>query len=254
MAERGTTQSVRGPTPAGEADLLAEDPELGALLDPAGRAAAAGRLVAPVLELRPGPWPADAVPDPASAIAVLVLDGFVALRVEVNGRSHLELLGAGDVAQPWLRLVHNPSLPSQLGWSVLTPARVAVLDEDFARAAAEHPAVLTAVLHRVVRRARRAGLNLAIASQPRISERLELLLWHFADRWGRVHADGVHLQLPLTQEDLADLVAARRPTVSAALAELREAGRVARLGRTWILRGDPPAELRRLRDEPGGQT
>ena len=245
MAERRTTQPVRAPTFGGEIDVLAEDPELGGLLDPAGRAAAAGRLLAPVVELPAGPWPDQAVPDPAKVFALLILEGFVALRVEAGGRRHLELLGAGDVAQPWLRVVENPSLPSQLEWSVLAPARIAMLDAAFARAAAEHPAVLTAVLHRVVRRARRAGVNLAIASQPRIADRVDLLLWHLADRWGHVHADGVHLQLPLTQGDLAELVAARRPTVNAAIAELEDAGRVRRLGRTWVLCGEPPAALPR---------
>ncbi len=47
-----------------------------------------------------------------------------------------------------------------------------------------------------------------------------MLLWHLADRWGRVRSEGVVLPLRLTHSVLADLVAARRPTVTTSLSEL----------------------------------
>jgi hypothetical protein len=39
---------------------------------------------------------------------------------------------------------------------------------------------------------------------------------------------------------LAGIVAARRPSVSAALSRLRRDGRLERIDGGWILRGDPP--------------
>ena len=42
---------------------------------------------------------------------------------------------------------------------------------------------------------------------------------------------------------LADLVAARRPTVTSALTELARLELVTPLDRGWLLAGDPPGEL-----------
>ena len=61
---------------------------------------------------------------------------------------------------------------------------------------------------------------MAIVHQARVDVRLHMLLWHLAARWGRVRSDGTVLRLRLTHAVLADLVAARRPTVTTALSEL----------------------------------
>ncbi|HTX07640.1 MAG TPA: hypothetical protein VME22_03455 [Solirubrobacteraceae bacterium] len=45
---------------------------------------------------------------------------------------------------------------------------------------------------------------------------------------------------------LADLVSARRPSVSTGLAELARRGLVRRNGSAWILSGEPPGELLQL--------
>jgi CRP-like cAMP-binding protein len=70
-----------------------------------------------------------------------------------------------------------------------------------------------------------------------------MLLWHLADRWGTVGPGGVLLPVKLTQSVLAALVAAQRPTVSAALRTLAQDGRVTRTSRGWLLHGAPPGEL-----------
>jgi hypothetical protein len=46
---------------------------------------------------------------------------------------------------------------------------------------------------------------------------------------------------------LADLVAARRPTVTKALGDLAERGAVSWTGEAWLLAGVPPAELNAFR-------
>ena len=61
---------------------------------------------------------------------------------------------------------------------------------------------------------------MAIVHQARVDVRLHMLLWHLAARWGRVRSDGTVLRLRLTHAVLADLVAARRPTVTTALSDL----------------------------------
>jgi len=79
--------------------------------------------------------------------------------------------------------------------------------------------------------------------QPRVDMRLHMLFWHLADRWGRVRADGTIVPLRLSHSVLADLVAARRPTVSSALSDLAERELVRPLDEGWLLSGEPPAEL-----------
>lgn len=62
-------------------------------------------------------------------------------------------------------------------------------------------------------------------------------------RWGTVTPGGVYLPVKLTQTVLAALVAAQRPTVSAALAALERDHRLTRTSRGWLLHGAPPGEL-----------
>jgi CRP-like cAMP-binding protein len=67
--------------------------------------------------------------------------------------------------------------------------------------------------------------------------RVHALLWHLADRFGRVTPDGVHLPVPLTHRTIGSLVGARRPTVTLAVGELERAGTVHRDGLGgWLLR------------------
>lgn len=73
-----------------------------------------------------------------------------------------------------------------------------------------------------------------------------MLIWHLADRWGRVCSEGVILPLSLTHTVLAALVAARGPTVATPLTELGRQGLVVASQDGWMLSGDPPGELPEL--------
>lgn len=67
-----------------------------------------------------------------------------------------------------------------------------------------------------------------------------MLFWQLADHWGLVRPDGVLIPIRLTHDTLAALVAARRPTVSAALCELQRDKRITRVGQEgWLLHGQP---------------
>jgi CRP/FNR family cyclic AMP-dependent transcriptional regulator len=225
-------------------DLLLEDSELGALLPAADRLAAVGRFAVPTLAVARGRWTHLSLDGhEAGAIGVLLLEGALGLEATHAGRSHMEVLGPGDVAQPWLRLQGDVTLSSDLTWRVLLPTRLAILDADFARACAEFPGVLTATLHRLVQRSRRLGVQNAIVALPRVSDRVHRMLWYLCERFGVMTADGARLELPLSHRELAELVAARRPTVTTALAQLAERDLVRREDRTWILLGDPPEDV-----------
>jgi CRP-like cAMP-binding protein len=118
-----------------------------------------------------------------------------------------------------------------------------VLDTDFAVRLTRYPEIVSTLFGRALRRSRHIAVNMAIVQQPRIDLRLHMLFWELADRWGKVRQDGVHLPLYLTHSMLADLVAARRPTVTKALGELAERSALVWTGEDWLLPGDPPAEL-----------
>lgn len=100
-------------------------------------------------------------------------------------------------------------------------------------------------VERAIRRSRRLVVNMAIIHQARVDDRLLLLFWHFAGRWGRVRGDGVLLPFRLTHTVLADLVAARRPTVTSALSDLSRRGLVRAIGEGWLLTGSPPRAIER---------
>jgi CRP/FNR family cyclic AMP-dependent transcriptional regulator len=87
---------------------------------------------------------------------------------------------------------------------------------------------------------------MAIVHHARVNIRVHTLLWHLADRWGRVRTEGVVLPLSITHSVLADMVAARRPTVTTSLSELARMDLVRPIEGGWLLRGERPGELEEI--------
>jgi CRP-like cAMP-binding protein len=131
-------------------------------------------------------------------------------------------------------------IPFDADWNVIRPVRLAVLDRRFAIRVAPHPEIAAELMRRLVKRARQAMLSMAIVHQPRVETRVEMMLWTLAERWATTRSGGVALSLPLTHALLADLVAASRPAVSAAVSALTKGGRIRREGNVWFLAGTPP--------------
>ena len=220
--------------------VLDEDPELAELVPDARRGAARQASLAAVLEVGPGMWDARQDADRArDGFGLLVLDGVLIRRVGYGGRFGAELLADGDLLRPW-EFDGEESLGFETGWRVLTRTRLAVLDLLWTERMGRYPRVGPALAGRALIRSRRLAAMMAISQQPRLDDRLWMLFWELADRHGRVHADGVHVDLPLTHEVLSHLAGARRPSVSSALTKLAEQGRLRRNGRGWVLSGDPP--------------
>jgi CRP-like cAMP-binding protein len=121
-----------------------------------------------------------------------------------------------------------------------------VLDAHAAVRFARYPELTGRLVAKALERSRNLATGMAIVHHTRVEVRLHMLFWHLADRWGRVRADGVLLPLRLTHAILADLVSARRPSVSTGLSELTRQGLVERVGDGWLLRGEPPGELLEL--------
>lgn len=227
--------------------LLVEDPELGEHLEGARLEQATRECVARCVELPSGPWTPP--PDPESlrrGLGLLILEGLIVRHVGVAGRFGAELLGEGDILCPWQWEEGNATLPRAGRWRVLHDCRISVLDTEFTQRLVRYPEVVSSLFTRSLQRARHIAVNMAIVQQPRIDIRLHMLFWELADRWGKVRQDGVHVPIPLTHATLADLVAARRPTVTKALGELAERSAVLWTGADWLLPGDPPRELQEV--------
>ena len=226
-------------------NLLQLDPDLGEELTPQERTAAERVLSVPAVELEPGPWhPEEAFEDVRPVVGVMVVEGMLTRDVVFAGRTTTELLGAGDLLRPWDDDVQFDPLPFAVSWQVHLPSRMAILDTRVAMAAGRWPAIHTALGSRYIRRSRGLAFQRAIAQLPRVDDRLIVVLWALAERWGRVGPDGVKLPLDLPHRTLATLVGARRPSVTTALTGLSRAGLVERVPDGWLLHGDPADVLR----------
>jgi CRP/FNR family cyclic AMP-dependent transcriptional regulator len=219
-------------------DLLEMDLELADLIgSPAGDVQDA--LWAEVMNLDRGPWVPEWREPPGDHLGFLVLDGLIGRRVHVpdRGRS-LELLAEGDLVRPWQE---DAASFSQVSWTVIEPARLAALNESFTSRARERPELFEALTERALRRSRRLAVSAAIANTVGVEDRLLLLLWQLTELWGRKAPGGAVLPFRLSHQTLADLVGARRPTVTLALRSLTQSGRLERGDAgEWLLAGEPP--------------
>lgn len=221
--------------------VLEVDPDLAGALAGERRRAATASAQAPLRRLGKGAWdPADISSAVGEGFGLLVLSGFLVRRVGREGHAGAELLGSGDLLRPWQTLGPTASRPFEPSWQAIAPVELAILDLGFARRVAPFPEIAARLIDRATLRSRHLALELAIVQQRRIESRLEMLLWQFADRWGVRTRDGVRVEVPLTHSLLADLVAARRPSVSTALGNLAETGTVTRSGDAWLLAGGAP--------------
>ena len=200
--------------------VLDEDRALAEAVPAEHRERAVAECIARTVSIPEGLWSGADTPVPGDGIGLLVLDGLLIRRVGIDRGFGAELLGAGDLLRPWQGADEPPILPQTTGWRVLQATRMAVLDEPFARRLARYPQLTGQLVGRALARSRNLAVNMAIVHQPRVETRLHMLLWHLAGRWGKVRNDGVIVPLGLTHNVLADLTAARRPTVTTALTEL----------------------------------
>jgi CRP-like cAMP-binding protein len=235
--------------------VLRLDPDLGAEIPAGERAAAAASCTARLLEIPRGEWDASQAraPDRSPAgFGLLALSGILCRRVIQGHRYGAELIGPGDLMRPWDMVGEWSTIPTEPSWTVLEPARVAVLDAAFAQRAAPFPAIAEALTRRALLRSRYLAILIAIIGQRRIETRLTMLFWHLADRFGRMRGEWIEVPVPLTHSLLAELVAARRPSVSTALARLERQGVLRRHGNGWRLSGAVPREYEAVRSAAPG--
>jgi CRP-like cAMP-binding protein len=190
---------------------------------------------------------------------MLVVEGLLTRELVVDRARSVELLGAGDVIRPWQE---DASSFCASTWQALEPTQVAILDDRVVAAMAAYPRLVVALVERSLRRSRFMALEAAISNLIGIEKRVLLLLWQVAEKCGRVEQRGVVVGPGLTHELIAEMIGARRQTVTQAITALVAAGAIERRADgAWMLleQPQPPAvaEARRLHgatSEPSGST
>jgi CRP/FNR family transcriptional regulator, cyclic AMP receptor protein len=229
--------------------LIDADRDLADLLDEESLERARREALARVKRLSPGEWDAPAAHEEAEHHrGFLIVEGLLSRTVNVLGRHCVELIGHGDVMRPWQWDDAGSHVRAEIGWMVLEPAKLAVLDHQLVLRITPWPQLGLELFNRGTRRAHHLAVALAIAHHQRVGDRLLLTLWHLAERWGRVHPDGIVVPLPLGHQRLADLVGAQRQSVTTAMGQLTRDGAVSRRDNGhWVLHGEPPEQLRHHR-------
>jgi hypothetical protein len=185
-------------------------------------------------------WPLRGEPEPGFH-AFVVLRGLVTRRVAMRELHAAELFGPGDLLRPWA-LRDEGVLQQRARWRVHGPTDLAVLDQAFQRRVASWPEIGSALRDRETARTHSLVTRLLIAQAPRITDRVRLLLWHLAGRWGYVRRDGVVVPLRLSKTLVAELVCTTRESASRALTALALAGVVECTDTGFLLHRTPSTD------------
>jgi CRP/FNR family cyclic AMP-dependent transcriptional regulator len=239
--------TVRQPTGAPRSEsvrILEVDPELGLRVPAADIERARTELTARVTSLRCGRWEVPHDDEDHGGLGFLMLEGLLARDILLAGTTATELLGEGDVLQPWVPTREEGLVRYHVYWHVLAPVRLAILDSAFARSLGEWPQVTGGLLERAIRRTLRMSIHQALLQLTPVETRLLVLFWHLAERWGHVTPDGISVRLHMSHEVLGQLVGSQRASVTTGLRRIDASGRIVRRADgTWLLRGSPPDEL-----------
>lgn len=220
--------------------VLDHDAGLRSALPASERARCRQHAVAAVFELAGGEWDGTHVQGLQPELGLLVLEGLLIRDVAIADARCGELVGPGTLLRADDDRGADAPMHHEVGWRIIEPARLAVLDRRFLRVAAHWPALTAALVARAIDRAHDLAVMISIHSLKRVDARLLVFFWHLADRYGKVTADGVLIPHALTHRQLALLVGAQRPSVTSALGTLAERDLLRRDERgNWLLTGEP---------------
>lgn len=229
----------------GHVDLFDLDPEL--------VSGATGPLLLRLFSLSRGHVQAPPALGRALNHPFLVVKGVLRKDLSVCGRRSAELVAPGDC----VTFDRDPiveTLAAHAEWVALEDTLLAALNPGEACPANLAQTITSALVVRATDRADRLALQHAICSHVRVDVRLLAYLWYLADRFGVVTPNGIRLNLALTHSTLAQLIGARRPTVTTAIRRLIEQDFVRRDGRDFVLLGGPDGVDRLVDSGPVPQS
>jgi CRP/FNR family transcriptional regulator, cyclic AMP receptor protein len=236
--------------PIGGLRLLEVDPDLGNDLSGESLEEARRSIVLPAAELDPGPLDITELANHGDVrgepFGVLLADGLVIAQLQLAGRECARLMVGGDLAL--FGCDGSDTLAVQCGWQVEGRSRVIIIDDRILVAGARWPRLAGRLYRRAAQLVQHGFVLQAVAQLSRVEDRVLALLWMVGERHGRMHPDGICIELPITHEAIGKMVGARRPTISLALKELASEGLVTRQGDIWVLDPESAPAFR----EPAG--
>jgi CRP-like cAMP-binding protein len=214
------------------------DPDFLRFVDEEERQRAAD-LGLPAIDLEEGPFDPHALLSQHDACCGVLTSGMVNRHVNLDDQVALRVLGPGDI----IPAAETPSsrLIAASQWLATGNVRLAVLGDQFMRAAARWPELQRNLIARFADQNEQLATQLALCQLPRVEDRLLGMLWLLAESWGKVTPAGTLLPLHFTHEALGAMVGARRPTVTLALGELAERGALIQREGGWLLL-EPPSQ------------
>lgn len=185
--------------------------------------------------------------DPPGDVFIL-LDGCVKVLGDTRD-GHTTLLAVrvpGDVLGELSAMDGRPRSATVI---TAVPAMTRVISRsELAGYLARRPSAAVAMHRGIAQKLRQATrFRIDLAGAPVVT-RLARVLYQLTVAYGRTDTDGVLVDVPLSQQDLAALVGAAEVSIHRALAELRRAGVVATGYRRLLVRD--PSQLRRRALDP----
>lgn len=165
---------------------------------------------------------------------VIVEEGFVVIRSAVAAGRGVILCHAGTGA-----LLPAPLAGETL--EALVGARITLVSETTYGKLLAYPEVAAVLSDALRATLRQEQASLANFASVRHVERVQWKLLQLAREHGRVAADGVRLDFPLTHDLLAEMIGSARETVSRAIDRLERIGFLVREGRSYRLLIQPDA-------------
>lgn len=161
-----------------------------------------------------------------ATFAVLLTGRVKVVTRSAGGRSVLVgLRGPGELVGEMAALDGSPRGADVIALDDVR-ARVGTA-ETLRRLVLDRPGPMLTLCQSLARRLRESDNGRVESAALTGHARVAVRLVELADRYGRVGADGVHIELPITQDELADWTGLSRPAVARALAEFRRSGYVA---------------------------
>jgi CRP-like cAMP-binding protein len=169
----------------------------------------------------------------------VLLDGHVKVVITTAGGRSVVLcvLGPGELLGEF-EAVRGDGAPREAGNVAAAPITVrAMTGATFMEFLESHPRAGITLLRVHLGRFSSADRRLIESATLDATHRLARLLLDLSDQYGRPTDDGVLLELPLSQDELASLIATSRESVVRALASLRRQGYIT-TGRRTVNVGD----------------
>lgn len=134
------------------------------------------------------------------------------------------VLGPGELLGEF-EAIRGRGCPREAGNVAATPIAVRVMTgPEFVAFLESHPQATLALMRIILGRFGSVDRRLVNSGTLDTSHRLARLLLELTDQYGQPHDGGVRLDLPLSQDELASLIATSRESVVRALASLRRQG------------------------------